>query len=201
MMKRLAAPALLLAILAGPAVPAMPAHAHGAVATATSGAIGGPFVLTDHTGKTVTEKIFLGKPFLVYFGFTSCQDVCPVTLSSVAQALDMGGEGVTDIQVLFITVDPDHDTPDVMKNYVSAIHPRLVGLTGSPGQIQNALKAYRVYAAPAEDHTGGHGSRRMNHSDMVFLMMPDGNFHDVVAGSTSPADMNRTFRNLVAPAS
>ena len=107
-------------------------------------AIGGPFSLTASDGETVTDRNFRGRYVLLYFGYTSCQDVCPVTLSAIADALDVLGAKSTRVQPLFVTVDPQRDTPDVLRRYVANFTPRLLGLTGTPSQIQQMEQSYRV---------------------------------------------------------
>jgi protein SCO1/2 len=137
--------------------------------------VGGPFSLIDGDGKPVTDQTWRGKYMLVYFGYTFCPDVCPTTLSSVADALDKMGAKADRIQPLFITVDPRRDIPLVVKQYAAAFGPRIIGLTGSPEQIAAAAKAYRVYYA--EHRTGpGPEDYSMDHSSVLYLMGPDGQF-------------------------
>ncbi len=137
--------------------------------------VGGPFTLVDGDGKTVTDRTWPGQYLLVYFGYTFCPDVCPTTLTAVADALDRLGARADRIQPLFITVDPKRDTPPVVKQYAAAFGPRMIGLTGSPAQIAAAAKAYRVYYA--EHKTGdGPDDYSMDHSSVLYLMSPDGQF-------------------------
>ncbi len=137
--------------------------------------VGGPFALVDGDNKPVTDQSWPGKYLLVYFGYTFCPDVCPTTLTNVAEALDKMGAKADRIQTLFITVDPRRDIPTVVKQYAAAFSPRIVGLTGSPEQIAAAAKAYRVYYA--EHRTGpGAGDYSMDHSSVLYLMGPDGRF-------------------------
>jgi protein SCO1/2 len=138
-------------------------------------AIGGPFALTDTNGKRFTDKDLKGSYALVYFGYTFCPDVCPTTLNQVAEALDRLGPKAEHIRPVFITIDPARDTPAVMKQYVSAFSPRLVGLTGSDAEIGTVAKEYRVYYAP--HRTGdGPGDYTMDHSSVLYLLGPDGKF-------------------------
>ena len=148
--------------------------------------VGGPFLLIDGDGKPVTEQTWHGKYLLVYFGYTYCPDVCPTTLTNVADALDKLGAKADRIQPLFITVDPKRDTPPVVKEYAAAFGPRIVGLTGSAEQIAAAAKAYRVYYA--EHRTGpGPDDYSMDHSSVLYLMGPDGRFiAPVRADQTGP---------------
>ncbi len=137
--------------------------------------VGGPFSLIDGDGKPVTDQTWHGKYMLVYFGYTYCPDVCPTTLTNVATALDKLGPKADEIQPLFITVDPKRDTPAVVKQYAAAFGPRIIGLTGTPQQIDVAAKAYRVYFA--EHRTGpGPDDYSMDHSSVLYLMGPDGRF-------------------------
>jgi protein SCO1/2 len=138
-------------------------------------AIGGPFALTDANGQRFTDKDLKGSYTLVYFGYTFCPDVCPTTLNQVAEALDRLGSKAERIRPVFITIDPARDTPAVMKQYVSAFSPRLVGLTGSDAEIGAVAKEYRVYYAP--HRTGdGPGDYTMDHSSVLYLLGPDGRF-------------------------
>lgn len=137
--------------------------------------VGGPFTLTDHNGREVTEKTFLGKYMLVFFGFTFCPDICPTELQVISAALDQMGPAGEAIQPVFITVDPARDTPDVLKAYLSNFGPRLIGLTGTPEQIAAAAKAYRVYYAKAANSSADE-NYMMDHSTIIYLMGPDGRF-------------------------
>lgn len=137
--------------------------------------IGGPFALMDGDGKIVTDKDFHGKFLLVYFGYTFCPDVCPTTLNAVADAMDKLGPTGAKLQPLFITVDPKRDTPEVVKKYTSAFGPRIEGLTGTPEQIAQVAREYRVYYA--EHRTGpGPNDYSMDHSSVLYLMDPKGSF-------------------------
>ena len=149
----------------------------GVPATETTGQalIGGPFSLIDHTGKRVTEKDFLGRKTLVYFGFTSCPDVCPTGLQAIAAALDQLGAKGEAITPLFITVDAERDTPAKMSEYVKSFHPRLVGLTGSPGEVAAAAKAYRVYYNKVADPKTP-GAYSVDHVALFYLMDEKGVF-------------------------
>lgn len=139
--------------------------------------VGGPFTLTDQDGKRVTDQDFRGKYMLIFFGFTYCPDVCPGELQVMSAALDELGPEGDKIQPVFITVDPERDTPEAMKLYVSNFHPRMVGLTGSPDDIAAVAKAYRVYYAKAKAPEGAApGDYLMDHSTILYLMGPDGKF-------------------------
>ena len=137
--------------------------------------VGGPFTLTDQDGRRVSEKEFLGKHMLVVFGFTYCPDICPTELQVMTAALDAKGPDGEKIQPVFITVDPERDTPDVMKAYVANFSPRLIGLTGTPEEIASAAKAFRVYYAKVPNEASP-DSYLMDHSSIIYLMGPDGSF-------------------------
>jgi len=146
----------------------------GGVQSTGTALIGGPFSLSDHTGKRVTEANYKGKFMLVFFGYTYCPDICPAELQVVAAALDELGDKSKDIQPIFITVDPERDTVEQMGEYVENFHPTQVGLTGSAEEIAKVAKAYRVYYARVED--GGDGDYLMDHSSILYLMDRDGRF-------------------------
>ncbi len=136
-------------------------------------AIGGPFSLTDQNGRTVTEQDLKGKPFLVFFGFTHCPDICPTTMfeiSEIMKKLDPAGDRVG---AVFITVDPERDTPAALKDYVSSFDPRIVALTGTPEEIAAVAKAYRAIYRKVPLKDGGY---TMDHTAIVYLMGKDGRF-------------------------
>lgn len=137
--------------------------------------VGGPFALVDQDGRRVTEKDFLGKYMLVFFGYTFCPDVCPTELQVMAAALDQMGPAAERIQPVFVSIDPERDTPEVMKAYVGNFGPRLVGLTGTPAEVAAMAKAYRVYFAKA-GNSGSSTDYLMDHSSIIYLMGPDGSF-------------------------
>jgi protein SCO1/2 len=145
-------------------------------------AVGGPFQLTDQNGKAVTDAEMKGKPFLVFFGFTHCPDICPTTLFDMSQLMKELGPDADRTGALFITVDPDRDTPKVMKDYLSNFDPHVRGLTGDPTAINAAIRAYRVYAkkVPLEN-----GDYTMDHTALVYLMDKNGHF-------VAPFDVSRT---------
>jgi protein SCO1 len=136
-------------------------------------AVGGPFHLVDQNDKPVSDTDMKGRPFLVFFGFTHCPDVCPTTLFEISEVLRKLGPDADRAGALFITVDPERDTPAAMKDYLSNFDPHLSGLTGDPAAVNAAIKAYRVYAkkVPLEgsDYT-------MDHTAIVYLMDKNGRF-------------------------
>ena len=135
-------------------------------------AVGGPFALTDQNGKTITDKDMAGHPFLVFFGFTHCPDVCPTTLFDVSEIFRALGPD-KQVRALFITVDPERDTPAVMKDYLSSFDPRITGATGDEAAVAAAIKGYRVYAKKVPTDGGGY---TMDHTAIVYLMGKDGRF-------------------------
>ena len=138
-------------------------------------AVGGPFKLTDHTGRRVTDKDFRGRYMLVYFGFTFCPDVCPSGLQAMAAALDQLGPKAEKITPIFISVDPERDTPEQLAQYVPSFHPRLVGLTGTPEAVQDVAKAYRVYFKKVTDEKST-ADYTIDHTSIIYLMDPEGEF-------------------------
>ncbi len=135
-------------------------------------AVGGPFALTDQNGKPITDKDMAGHPFLVFFGFTHCPDVCPTTLFDVSEIFRALGPD-REVRALFITVDPERDTPAVMKDYLSSFDPRITGATGDEAAVASAIKGYRVYAKKVPPDGGGY---TMDHTALVYLMGKDGRF-------------------------
>lgn len=135
--------------------------------------IGGPFALTDHTGKRVTDQDFRGRYMLVFFGFTFCPDVCPTALQVISAALDKLGPSAERFVPVLISVDPERDTPAQLALYVQSFHPRLAGLTGTPAEIEAAVKAYRVYVKKVADAKSTAGYT-VDHSSIIYVMGPDG---------------------------
>ena len=149
--------------------------------------IGGPFSLIDQDGAPKSDKDFLGRYALVYFGYTNCPDVCPTTLAMMADALDRLGAKSQRVAPVFVTIDPARDTPKVLKQYLAAFGRRFVGLTGSPSAIAAVEHEYRVYA---ERHPlpGGYA---MDHSGEIYLIGPDGKlvaFYDTGIDSKALAE-------------
>ncbi len=150
--------------------------------------VGGPFTLTDHTGKRVTDQDFRGRTLIVVFGFTFCPDICPTELQLISAALDKLGPKAKHVVPLFITVDPERDTPGQLASYVKSFHPRLIGLTGTQQEIDAAAKAYRVYfkKAPDPKSTAGY---TMDHSAFIYVMGPDGAYQAHFTPGTSVATL------------
>lgn len=154
------------------------ATSSSAVTASGAALIGGPFELVDQTGTTRSEGDFLGRYMLIYFGYVYCPDVCPTSLSNMTQALDELAEDAPDkaakIVPLFITVDPERDTVEVIESYAEHFHPEMVALTGNEAQVAKAAKAYRVYYAKAGEE--GSDDYLMDHSSFIYLMGPDGKY-------------------------
>jgi protein SCO1/2 len=145
----------------------------GAAGTALASAIGGPFHLIDQNGKPVSDADLKGKWQLVFFGYTHCPDTCPTALNEIALALDQLGVKRGEVEIVFITVDPERDTPDVLKSYVQSFDAPIIALTGSPDAVAQAAKAYRVFYAK---HPRGDGDYDMDHSAVIYVMNPEGRF-------------------------
>jgi cytochrome oxidase Cu insertion factor (SCO1/SenC/PrrC family) len=136
-------------------------------------AIGGPFTLVDQNGATRRAEDFHGQLMLIYFGYTYCPDVCPTELQTMSDALDQLGEKGATIQPIFITVDPQRDTPTQLKAYAANFNPRLLALTGSAAQIAEAARAYKVFYQPVKQADGDY---LMDHSSIVYLMDRNGRY-------------------------
>jgi len=154
----------------------------GARSIATPAAIGGPFQLTDQSGQTVTDKEMHGRPTLIFFGFTHCPDVCPTSLFEISEVLRAMGQDADRVNAFFISVDPERDTTEAMKDYLSSFDPHLKGLTGPPEDLAKVISEYRVYAkkVPLKD-----GDYTMDHTALVYLMDRDGKF-------VAPFNLKRT---------
>lgn len=184
--------AIALAIVAIIAIAALAGRHYWAMITdspAGAAAIGGPFTLVDGDGRTVTDADYRGHPLLVYFGYTYCPDVCPTSLTTIAEALDLLGDKGKDIIVLFITVDPERDRPAAMKEYAKAFHPQIVGLTGTVDQVAAAARAYRVYYAKVRNDPKDPEDYLMDHSAYTYLMGRDGKYQAHFPHGISPQDM------------
>ena len=159
--------------------------------------VGGPFALTNGDGKTVTDQDFRGKYMLIYFGYTFCPDICPTTLSAVADAMDKLGAKADRLQPLFITVDPKRDSPAVVKQFAAAFGPRVQGLTGSAAQIATVAREYRVYYA--EHRTGpGPDDYTMDHSSVLYLMGPNGRFIAPIRADMTADQMAAALAKLIS---
>lgn len=161
--------------------------------------IGGPFSLLDHTGKRVTQAMLAGHLTLIYFGYASCPDVCPMELQNIGAALDLiekaDPAGFADVQALFITIDPARDTVAALADYTSNFHPKLVSLTGSASEIATAARAYRIYFSKVEDKPGSQ-SYLMDHSNIIYLMGRKGEFLAHFSTGTGPEKMAAKLREF-----
>lgn len=159
----------------------------GLVTSSGTALVGGPFALTDHTGRPVTEETFRGRYMLIYFGYTYCPDVCPATLQVLMSALESMGEAADQVQPIFITVDPQRDTVEEMARYVQYFGDPLIGLTGTSEQVDEAARAYRVYHQRAEDDQGD--AYLVDHTSILYLMGPDGKFVKHFNYDSDPEDL------------
>lgn len=161
-----------------------------------SGALpGGPFRLTDQTGATLSDADLKGRPFAVFFGFTHCPEVCPTTLWEMSQALAALGPDADRLRVLFVTVDPERDRPEMLQQYLQSFDRRITGLTGSPDEIAAVARSYRVYwrKVPTAD-----GDYTMDHSAMVYLMDAEGRFTDTIAYGTPEPERLAALHRLIS---
>ena len=138
-------------------------------ATSIAGAIGGPFELVDHTGRTVTDAELIDRPTLIYFGYTFCPDVCPWDAARNAQVVDLLSEQGMAAQPVFVSVDPERDTPEVLARFAGNLHPEMIGLTGSPEQVRAASQAYRTFF---QRHEEGGEFYLVDHSTFSYLALP-----------------------------
>ncbi|TAH36575.1 MAG: SCO family protein [Alphaproteobacteria bacterium] len=164
------------------------------------------FSLTDHNGQPATEKNFSDKYVLYYFGFTNCPDICPVDLQKLADAYDRLPQDKKDkLQILFITIDPERDTPKAMKQYLSNFNNNFVGLTGSAESIKSVGKGFKIYAEKAEmDHGGGHehhgqkpANYTFNHTAMFYIALPQNKSLGVLKNELDPAALARNLTVIV----
>ena len=175
--------------------PTIPAR--GPVIMLTDAAeIGGPFRLTDHTGTPVTDADFQGRHMLIYFGYTSCPDVCPAELQTMGRAMDILGAKGNKIVPVFISVDPERDTAQVLNKYVAAFHPRMVGLTGTAAEIKAAAKAYKVGYRKQPGAKSGHGEILMDHTSFFYLVGPGGKVVALFRGGTKPEVLAKELARL-----
>lgn len=194
---------ILVAVLAGFAILgaggflALSLHDNprGAAGTVLGSAIGGPFRLVDQNGKTVTDADLKGKWALVYFGYTHCPDACPTALNAISIALDDLGPKREAVRPVFITVDPERDTPDVLKSYVTSFDAPILALTGTPQEIAQAAKDYRVYYAK---HPEPDGDYAMDHSSVIYVMDPQGRFTASFTQENSPEEIAARLKKLLA---
>lgn len=152
-------------------------------------AIGGPFELVSETGETVTDKDVLTEPSLLYFGYTFCPDVCPMDSSRNAEAVEILETRGKMVQPVFISIDPARDTPDVVAEFTDYLHPRMLGLTGSPAQIKAASQAYRTYYKKQEPEDGDEEFYLVDHSTFTYLTLPGHGFVEYFRRDVTPEQM------------
>ena len=167
----------------------------GAAGTLLASAIGGPFRLVDQNGKTVTDGDLKGKWSLVYFGYTHCPDACPTALNDISIALDGLGPKRDAVRPVFITVDPERDTAEVLKAYVTSFDAPIMALTGTPEEIAQAAKEYRVYYAK---HPEAGGDYSMDHSSVIYVMHPEGRFTASFTHENTPEEIAERLKKLLA---
>lgn len=164
-------------------------------------AIGGPFALVDGKGNAFTDADLKGKYSLIFFGFTHCPDICPLTLQVMTDAIEQAGPAGERVTPVFVSVDPERDTVEAVGSYVGAFHPRFVGLTGTPEQVEAAAKAYRVFfrKAPLKDNEGKEtGEYTVEHTGIIFLMDPEGRYLTHFSSGAPAADMTAYIRRKAA---
>ncbi len=160
---------------------------------------GGPFALTDHHGRAVTDETFRGRFALLYFGYTFCPDLCPTNLLTMAEALEALGPAGERVQPLFVTVDPARDDPAALRDYMAHFGPRFLGLRGTPAQTRAVLKAWRVHRRKVPAGTGGDaGDYLVDHATLTFLMGPDGRFRTLFPHDTQAGAMAAALRRYLA---
>jgi len=164
--------------------------------TANSASFGGPFTLTASDGSTKTDESFRGRWMLVYFGFTNCPNICPTTLSAISRALDIVGPLSEKVQPLYITIDPERDTPQQMGDYTRAIDARILGLTGTPQAIASVAREYRVFYKKVPGQTPNDYS--MMHSAYIYVMDPTGKYVTLITQSQDPDAIAERLREVLA---
>jgi protein SCO1/2 len=156
--------------------------------------LGGQFELVRADGTTITDRDISGAPHAMFFGFTHCPEICPTTLFEAAGWLQKLGPDGDRLKVYFITVDPERDTPEVLKDYVSSFDPRITGITGAPDKIAKMLADYRVYAKRVDLEGGDY---TMDHTATVYLMRSDGSFAGTIAYGENPDTALEKLKNLL----
>lgn len=165
----------------------------GRVAGVSVTPLGGPFTLVDDTGATVTEKTLAGKPYAMYFGYTFCPEICPTTLLDLSRWIKKLGPEADKLNYVFVTVDPERDTPKLMHTYLSSFDKHIRGFTGTPQQIAQIAKEYRVYYKKVPTDDGGY---TMDHSAIIYLMGADDQFVTVIPYQEDDASAVAKLKNL-----
>jgi protein SCO1/2 len=184
----------LLSLAVGGAMVAWKAEIDRWAANTIAG-IGGPFELITQQGKPFTRDDLLGRPHILYFGFTFCPDLCPTTLFQLARIVQGLGGKAAALRVVFITVDPERDSVPVMNEYISAFHEDFIGLTGSPAAIALAAKAYRIYYGKVELDGGGY---TIDHTASAMLFNADGSYADSIGYNETDASARAKIERLIA---
>jgi protein SCO1/2 len=161
------------------------------------GPVGGPFELTDQTGRRRTDADFRGKLVVLYFGYTYCPDVCPTELQSISLALDKLGAMAEAVQPVFITVDPERDTPARLAAFVSSFHPRLIGLTGSVAEIRKTAIAYRTFFV--KNSAAASGEYSVDHTGFIYLIGKDGRYLGFLPPGVTPDEIADAVRARLEP--
>lgn len=161
---------------------------------------GGPFALTDHNGRAVTDETFRGRFALLYFGYTFCPDLCPTNLLTMAEALEaLGPERSELVQPLFVTVDPQRDGLQALRDYMAHFGPRFLALRGTPAETRAVLKAWRVHRRKVPAESGADADDYLvDHATLTFLMGPDGRFRTLFPHDTPADRMAATLRRYLA---
>jgi len=159
------------------------------------GAVGGPFTLTDQAGRRRSDAEFRGKLLIIYFGYTYCPDICPADLQQIGMAVDNLGDAGPSVQPLFITIDPARDTPEVLSQYVPSFHPRLLGLTGTPDEIDAVARQYKVVYAKFQPPNGG--PYLMDHSGFVYIVDAAGKYRGFFPPGTPEGRMREMIKNIL----
>lgn len=166
------------------------------VTSSSKALIGGAFSLTDQNSNIVTDKNLEGKVSLVFFGFTHCPEVCPTALSVISQAMEQLGEDATKMQTVFITVDPERDTQEVMKEYIANFNPDIIGLTGSREDIKQVVAAYRVYVSKAADEEDPE-NYMMDHSGYIYIMDKNGEYASHLSHESNAEAIANSVRKIL----
>jgi protein SCO1/2 len=171
------------------------ASAPSGVSASLASAVGGPFQLVDQNGRAANESLLKGRWTAMFFGYTYCPDVCPATLSALKVVKDRLGPAAKDLQVVFVTIDPERDTPAQLKSYLAspAFPQPITGLTGTPAQVAAMAKAYKVYSAKR----GTGRDYLMDHGSAVYLITPAGQFHSLVSDAGGLDNMTAAIRDAI----
>ena len=161
---------------------------------APSSSVGGPFTLADSDGQPRSDRSFRGRYMLIFFGYTGCTDICPQTLTEMSEALGRLDPDAARIQPIFITVDPARDTPDRLRRYTGAFSPHLIGLTGTPGQLDSVERRFHVVVEPQTA-----GRAEVDHTAVLYLLGPDGDFLAPIPADASRVAMQAALRRYVSP--